>query len=57
MYIQPLVELHRVARNKLQNVRQASGSMRWKSALRDLSDPDASYSDSRPEIDASTQSK
>nr|XP_009794079.1 PREDICTED: uncharacterized protein LOC104240878 isoform X3 [Nicotiana sylvestris] len=29
----------------------ASGSMRWKLALRDLSDPDASYTDSRPEIE------
>lgn len=44
---------HRVARNKLQDVRQASGSMRWKLALRDLSDPDASYTDSRTEIDVS----
>ncbi|XP_070052810.1 uncharacterized protein [Nicotiana tomentosiformis] len=41
----------RVGRNKLQDVRQASGSMRWKLALRDLSDPDASYTDSRTEID------
>ncbi|KAK4708584.1 hypothetical protein R3W88_029509 [Solanum pinnatisectum] len=45
---------HRVTRNKLQDVRQASGSMRWKSALRDLTDPDALYSDSRPEIDNAT---
>ncbi|XP_060175623.1 uncharacterized protein LOC132606234 isoform X3 [Lycium barbarum] len=35
----------------------ASGSMRWKSALRDLSDPDASYSDSRPEIDNVTDDR
>ncbi|XP_060175621.1 uncharacterized protein LOC132606234 isoform X1 [Lycium barbarum] len=48
---------HRVTRNKLQDVRQASGSMRWKSALRDLSDPDASYSDSRPEIDNVTDDR
>ncbi|KAK4341149.1 hypothetical protein RND71_039650 [Anisodus tanguticus] len=48
---------HRVARNKLQDVRQASGSMRWKLALRDLSDPDASYSESRPEIDNITDDR
>ncbi|MCD7471815.1 hypothetical protein HAX54_012489 [Datura stramonium] len=35
----------------------ASGSMRWKLALRDLSDPDASYSDSRPEIDNVTDDR
>ncbi|KAH0746053.1 uncharacterized protein [Solanum tuberosum] len=48
---------HRVARNKLQDVRQASGSMRWKLALRDLSDPDALYSDSRPEIENVTDDR
>lgn len=47
----------RVGRNKLQDVRQASGSMRWKLALRDLSDPDASYTDSRPEIEVSISEK
>lgn len=48
---------HIVAGNKLQDVRQASGSMRWKLALRDLSDPDASYSDSRPEINTVTDDR
>ncbi|XP_015056896.1 uncharacterized protein LOC107003144 isoform X1 [Solanum pennellii] len=48
---------HRVARNKLQDVHQTSGSMRWKSALRDLTDPDALYSDSRPETDNVTDDR
>ncbi|XP_004250651.1 uncharacterized protein [Solanum lycopersicum] len=48
---------HRVARNKLQDAHQTSGSMRWKSALRDLTDPDALYSDSRPETDNVTDDR